>query len=316
MVHTGEFYVSITEDEVRNILIKTSGSTIIKLGFGNIVIKKVSFGQLNEWKLLFYVDFILMLGKSKIIESDIYQIIDKINKIVYGLLERNYELLLSRLDYRFDAIIENDKERAILIKLFNKNNIKINYMRKIKKYKSSVRYYSRSRSDNIYDKEIERLAKKKKTKNFEKNVIRFEAQIKYEHLKYNKRRYGINMELKEYFTFGKYVKYMDNMIINPLKTGDYYNLYNASKIIKKAEVNEKDKKALIEFLKFTSIKRSLTASYDKYGRYKYNKYIDLLGKLDINPIIIPDKDKVKFIRNPLKDLINEEFYKSIKNHDL
>ncbi|AOY54879.1 hypothetical protein [Clostridium perfringens] len=310
MVHTAEFYIIITEEEANKILFQISGINILRFDFGNIILKKISLGSKIEWRLLVYVDFIIMLGKTDILESDINDVINKVNAKVYNILNRNYELVLYRLDYRYDAIIESSKERDVLIKLFNKNKIRVNYMRKIKKYKSSVRYYSKSRSDNIYDKEAERIAKKKEVKYFEKNVIRFEAQIKHEHLRYNKKKYGIAMKLQEYFTFEKYVKYMDKMIVSVLKTGDYYNLYNASKIIKNFDINEKDKKILIEFLKFTSLKRSLTASYEKFGRYKYEKCINLLSIMDINPIIIPEKDRISFIKNPLKNLINQEFYKN------
>lgn len=248
------------------------------------------------------MDFIKLLGRANIEENDINLILDKINREVYLMLNRNFELYLNRLDYRFDMVIESKDERKILIKLFKKSKMKTAYMKKINKYKNSVRYYSGSRSDNVYDKEIERADKRKKVEKYERNILRFEAQLKSEHIKYNRRKYNIERDLKCYLTHEKYLKYMEKMIINIFTKCDYYNLYNASKIINTSSIKEIYKKELIEFLKYTSQKRSLSKSYERYGRYKYNKYIEVLKMLDINPIIIPEKDKIAHIKNPLKNL--------------
>lgn len=37
----------------------------------------------------------------------------------------------------------------------------------------------------------------------------------------------------------------------------------------------------------------------------YNKYINLLGSVNINPIIVPEKWRIKVIDNPLQSLIEQ-----------
>lgn len=309
MVHTGEFFVDLNiEDDMEFIKVLEELKTIKDEEKGIIMmLKKVPMKFGYRTRLYIFVDFIKLLGRANIVPSDIDKISEKINVLVRTILNRNFELILNRIDYRFDAVVVSKKARKIILeKLLSKYEDKVSYMRKIDKYKSTVRYFSKSKSDNIYDKELERIAKGEPIKEYEKGIIRFEAQVKCGHLKYKSKveNNPVERELREYLTWEKYKEYMNKMIIKVVGKGDFYNLYHATKIINKSTLVEKYKLELVEFLKFTSQKRSLSKTYEKYGRYKYNKYIKILEDLNINPIVIPEKEKVTYIPNPLRGLIN------------
>lgn len=308
MVHTGEFFIMINNQKEEHIQTKEMFKNIkvYKKHEFRIVWRSTKIGNYNIDRLHVYVDFIELLGKTDIAENDMEYIIFRIRSAIEEIIDTDdFEIILSRLDYRYDVSIPEKQNREMIIKLISKCPVRANYMRKINKYKNSIRYFSKSRSDNIYDKEIERLAKGKPIKDYEKDILRFEAQIKNEHIKYNNRKYDINRDFESYFTYAMYKKYMQKMIIDVVGYGDFYSLREAEKLIKKANISDKYKSELREFLVYTSYKRGLSKTKEKYSRHKFNKYISILEELDINPIIIPEKWRVKFIENPLKGLINE-----------
>ena len=269
-----------------------------------MMIKKVPLKYGSEYRLYIYVDFIELLERPQIESKDIHIILEKINKIVGAVLNRCFKLELNRIDYRYDVVVESKMARNLLLKLLKKASDRSSYMKKIDKYKGTVRYFAKSKSNNIYDKENERKSKGQEVKEYEKCIMRFEAQVKKPHLRYKKIKNNIQLELEEYFTFEKYKEYMEKMIIKVVGKGDFYNFYHAKKIINNSSIKDKYKKEIIEFLNYTSVKRSLSKTKEAYGRYKYDKYMDILEELGVNPIIIPEKEKVSYLPNPLSELIN------------
>ncbi len=314
MIHTGEFLVMINNEDMEQAKSKEMFDSIkvyTKDAF-RIVWRNTKISNYNIHRLHIYVDFIELLGRPNIVESDIDYIIGKIRNTVDDIIGTNdFELILSRLDYRYDVKIPDKEKRKMIIRLLKKCPQKANYMKKVNKYKDNIRYFSKSRSDNVYDKEIERLAKGKKIKSYEKDILRFEAQIKNEHIKYNNRKHHVIRNFESYLTYDMYRLYMQKMIIDVVRTGDFYSLREAEKIIKKSNISEKFKSEIREFLVYTSLKRGLSKSKEKFSRYKFEKYTNYLDYLGINPITIPEKWRVKFIENPLKELINE-FSESIE----
>ena len=308
MIHTGEFFVmmdSENEEDIKTIEMFKQIKVYASHAF-RIVCRKTRISKYDMVRLHIYVDFIELLNKVDIVEEDVDEIISKVRYEVGSIICNNdFELILSRLDYRFDSLIEDKNERQQILKLLKKSMASINYMKKINKYKNSIRFFSRSRSDNIYDKEVERLCKNKKIKQYEKNVLRFEAQVKNEHIKYQSKKLNISRSIEEYFTYQMYKKYMKKMIISVVGKGNFYSLREAEKIIKSSDLRNKDKIGLREFLLCTSQNRNLSKTKEVYGKYKFNKYISILELLEINPIIIPEKWRVKKIINPLTELIDE-----------
>lgn len=308
MVHTGEFFVVLDNENEEDIKIMEMFHEIkvyTKDAF-RIVCRETKIGMYDIVRLHIYVDFIELLKKADIVEGDIDNIIFNVRNTVEEIVGNNeFELVLSRLDYRYDVVIEDKNERKLIIKLLQKSKESVNYMKKSNIYKENVRYCSKSRCDNIYDKEIERLCNNKKIKHYEKDVLRFEAQVKNEHIKYKNKKFKIERTIEEYFTFEMFKAYMEKMIISLVGKGDFYCLREAEKIIKESNLRHKDKAEIREFLVYTSKKRDLSKTKKMYGRYRFDKYTGLLAALSINSIIIPEKWRVKVINNPLKELINE-----------
>lgn len=304
MVHTGEFYVKLNiNSDIEFIKVLEDIKEIRDRGI-LMMLKKVPLKFGSDYILYIFVDFIELLGRPTIVPEDINEILERINKIVRAVLNRCFELELNRIDYRYDVVIVSKKARRLLVKLLKKGLDKSNYMKKIDRYKGGVRYYAKSKTNNIYDKENERNDKGEEIKDYEKNIMRFEAQVKKPHLRYKKIKYNIQLELEEYFRFEKYKEYMEKMIVKAVGKGDFYNFYHAKKIINNSSIKDKYKDEIIEFLNYTSKKRSLSKTKEKYGRYKYDKYINILQELGINPIIIPEKEKVTHLPNPLRELIS------------
>ncbi|ELC8349346.1 hypothetical protein QYB82_000138 [Clostridium perfringens] len=311
MIHTGEFFIilNINDEEDKKTIEMLNKIKVYSKGAFRIVCRKTKIGKYEVSRLHVYVDFIELLGKTDIVEGDVVDIIFRIRQAVECLICNNeFDLILSRLDYRYDVLIPDRNERELIIKLLKKSMASVNYMKKVRKYRDTVRYFSKSRSDNIYDKEIERLAKKKKIKPYEKDILRFEAQVKNEHIKYKNKKFKIDRSFEEYFTMKLYKFYMEKMLISVVGKGDFYSLREAEKIIAKSNIKDKEKNELREFLVYTSRKRNLSKTKKKYGRYKFSKNTNILRELGINSIIIPEKWRVKKINNPLKELIKEFNY--------
>lgn len=309
MVHTGEFFVNLNIKEDMEFIEVLEKLKVIRHEEDSIImmLKKVPLKFGYDTRLYIFVDFIKVMGRANINSNDIDEILEKINFIVKSVLNRNFELILNRIDYRYDAVVISKRARKVILeKLLSKGEDKTSYMKKVNKYKTNIRYFAKSKSNNIYDKELQKTDIDEPIEEYEKDIIRFEAQVKCGHLRYKSKikNNPLERQLSEYLTWEKYKEYMNKMIIKVVGKGDFYNLYHATKIINKSTLSEKYKSELVEFLKFTSEKRSLSKSYEEYGRYKYNKYTKILEDFNINSIIIPEKEKITHIPNPLRELIN------------
>ncbi|MEG2458006.1 MAG: hypothetical protein RSB41_03855 [Bacilli bacterium] len=221
------------------------------------------------------------------------------------------ELKLNRIDYRYDKIINDKEKRILLIKLYNKNDEKKAYMKKTFVFHKSskknnkhcsLRYLNKSKSCNVYDKEEEREAKFQEILDYEKNIIRYEAQIKRKHILYMKKRYNIDDSFEIYFTPALYNLFMDKVVVSSIGISDYYNLYYASKKIKFSMFKDTDKEELIKFLRNISNNGRIHNCKELYSKYKYDKLLKQLGALNINPILIPKNDPITIIENPIKDI--------------
>ena len=306
MIHTGEFFVILDSENDASVIEEMNEKKVYTCNGCRIVCRKTKVNKYVLIRLHLVVDFIELLGRVDITPNDVDEIACKIRRVVESLVNNDdFDLVLSRLDYRYDIVIRDKDERAMILKLLKKSCEKVNYMKKINKYENTVRFFSKSRSNNFYDKEVERMDKNKDIKPYEKDVLRFEAQIKNEHTRYKKRSAGVERSIELYLTYPMYKQYMTKMVIGVIGRGDFYSLKAATDIINKQEISDTVKKELREFMVYTSMKRDLAKTKEKYGRYKYNKYISILDGLNINPIIIPEKWRRSFISNPLKRLIEE-----------
>lgn len=311
MIHTGEFFVMLDKDIDAKAIEMMKEVKVYKTQEARIVCRTTTIQKYKIVRLHIYVDFIELLGRPNIIPEDCDEILYRVRKIVQNILDvDDFELVLSRIDFRYDVVIKDKMVRELILLLLKKAPKKVSYMRRIDKYKDTIRFFSNSRSDNIYDKEKERLVKGKEIKLFEKNVLRFEAQIKNEHIRYKNKKYEVKRSLEEYLAYDVYKTYMTKMVISVVGKGDFYSIEEAEKIINASNLKDKNKRELREFLIYTSRSGSLSKTKDVYKRYAFDKNIENLRVLGINPIIIPEKNGVrktgiKFMENPLKKLIQE-----------
>lgn len=318
MIHTFEVFRELSKDEFEYILdmhkIKNKKyydfTNNIKINGVVAYIKKIS--NIGKWKLTIFIDAVKLLNKSIIVEADMEAILSIVNFISNSILGYPGDIILNRIDYRFDKVIIDKDIRELIMKLYNKNENRKAHMKKVSVFnkntkksnrKTSIRYVNKSRCCNVYDKEEERKFKGEAILNYENNVLRYEVQVKRNHIRYLKRNYSIPDRFEEYFTKEKYNHFMEKNIIAAYGKSDYYNLYYARKKIYESNLNEKYKEELINFLKETAIKKGLTKSKKSYTYYKYRKFIKQLNELNIHPIIIEKSNSIKKLENPIKNIL-------------
>lgn len=299
MIHTIQLYTNLSFEEKGSIESRFNKS--IKEVMKDINNKKqgIKLSGINRachYQVTVFVDVTKLLNRGNVYEEDYHEVKEKIDEAIEGLVGYSLELTLMRIDYRIDKYINSKAKRLILMHLYKKMIDKYGFKVKKgkKKYKTSVRYDSKSMQIIIYDKEQEREDNKKYCEDYEKNILRFEVKLLNKHLNYNKRKYNIEKELKYYFNEELQMKYMLSNIQKIVYRGDYYNIREASKIINKSDIKEKDKGFVREFLVDVS-ENGISGAKEimdednktKYTKYKFKKAIDILEELNINPILIP-----------------------------
>lgn len=315
MIHTIQLYTSISFDE-KDKIEKRFNKNIIQ------VMEEVSEstegitigvkGRPYDYYVDIKIDVTKILNRGEVKEEDYCIVQDEIDKVIEDIIGYSLELTLLRIEYRIDIRIESGAKRYILLHLYKKMIRKFGFKERKdeKEYETSVMYDSGSIKLMIYDKDAERLAKDEESKDYEKNMMRYEVKVLNNHLNYNKNRYNIQKTLENYFREDMKNNYMVKNIQKIVYKGDYYTIYHADNIIKNSQLKERDKILVRDFLidvskwgisGAKSIKKKDKSL--KYTEFKYKKAIKLLEELNINPILIP-----KNLKAP-----NGESYSYIKN---
>ena len=317
IVHTAEFYQKVLivegnrfKDCYRN-FITHEKKNMTMFDFGDGI--KVALFDANGFMRL-QVDFIELLRDPAVDEKDLNVINERIHEIGEGLFQyEDKRFILTRHDIRFDVQFDDKKAVDTMIRLLDKSIVKIGRMYKDENpdyYGKSLRYKSAAERStmaiNIYDKEQEIRDKARQKadipdiEEYEKNVLRFEVQIKNPHLNYHKRYYGTEKELENYLDTMKSKDYFHKYIYPIAFSGDYYDLKSVKKLLKENGLKESERKKLVEFLKYAS-KTDMTKAKDKFGRYKYETYTNKLNSMGINPILIPKRMGINHFSNPLSE---------------
>lgn len=309
MVHTAKLYIKLENSDIYTIERKYKDKISLisnKLDKKFKGIKTTITKRYNEWFMFLTLDFIVLLGKSEIKEKDYLIVEEKINLFlfeVFGNLRK--EVILIRIDYRLDVYIKNKEERDLILYLYKKTHDKYKFKKKYSEYESTIYFNSKSIQVIVYDKMKERNDKIEFIQNYEKDVLRFEVRLQNRHLNYMKHSNKIDKRLKNYFKSELYKKYIYDNFKTLLYRGDYYKMYRCEKIINNSDLQKKDKNELRKFLIFIS-KYGIEKTKQEYSKYKFNKYKNLLEKLEINPIIIPKNYKIKltngYMKNPFANL--------------
>lgn len=309
MVHTCNFYLRLTKKDIKEL--SKRHSEIVYL-IGNKIDEifkwshtKIYYGyseegySRNTWVLELCVDFIKLLGKSDINETDFEKIEEEIDRYQLKLFGHTiYKFTMVRLDYRIDIKLEK-QDREILLKMYRKSYQKYG-RKKIEKKDTTIYFQSKSISLIMYDKPKERIDKGFEVQPYEKDILRMEVSLKNKHLNYKKRKYHIPKELKVYFKSEFYKRYIKDNLNTFIHKGDHYKINQSEEVINNSDLKDKDKKFIREFLVDVS-KSNLTfimemkneKGENKYTIYKRKKALKILEELNINPILIPKNWKCK-----------------------
>ena len=139
------------------------------------------------------------------------------------------DMTVSRVDYCYNSRIEDEDTRLILFDLLQKCPTRAIYTVRGVKYKTSIYSRSKSKTVNVYDKNTERSVKffasgnsKNLSKNYERDIVRMELQIKKGHLKYMAKR-GVARSVKNWINAETERHYLQKMY-GMFPKGDFYTL--------------------------------------------------------------------------------------------
>ncbi|MGM8215814.1 phage/plasmid replication domain-containing protein [Bacillaceae bacterium W0354] len=274
----------------------------------------------SVWNLHVKIDILKLLGRSNITEKDYNLVEADIRRFLiyqFGHSTHFDNHTLTRIDYRYDVEIPEEKHRELIFHLFEKYTNKYFYKQKIKwgkdstgkplKYETSQYHKNKSVEFIIYDKEEERNAKIKngediKVEHYEKNVIRYELRLKNRHLNAMKRAdkgKGRPKKLKVYFNDQLYKQYMSKHILPIARRGDFYKINKAEKIIENSHFTKNKKQKLRTFLVNIS-KNGIDAPKKYLSPPTYRQYLKDIESLGVNPILIPKNrsDFPSHFKNP------------------
>lgn len=321
MLHTTQFCCQLQSEEIYNLTqrFNVSADSLYKEIDGispgiTTALKERSY----DWSMLIYVDFIKLLGKADISEKDFADAMKEINRFkqfVFG--NERKEIILTRIDYRFDIVVSDKQQRELFLKLYRKSYERHRFKKKNAQYKTSLYFNSKSINIIVYDKEEERKAKAHPIESYESDVLRFEVRLLNPHLNYKKRK-NLEKTLESYMKESHWKDYMLNQLSPFFKGGSFYKIDMAEKLIANSGLGPKERGGLREFLCDVSIhgfksihKLEKTAvsgeKIQKYSKYLIKKRLQQLNDLDINPLLIPKHTEIDLgpkrnIENPLASI--------------
>ena len=319
MLHTTQSYCRLQNEEIYDLTRRFNVSAdllskeIDEISPGiTTALKERSF----DWSLYIYVDFIKLLGKADISEKDFADAMKEINRFkqfVFG--NDRKEIILTRIDYRFDIVVTDKNHRQLFLKLYRKSYETHRFKKKNARYKTSLYFNSKSINIIVYDKEEERKAKSQTIEPYETDVLRFEVRLLNPHLNYKKRSKKLEKTLHSYMRESSWKEYMLNQLSPFLKGGSFCKINMAEKLIANSGLKPKERESLREFLCDVSIhgfksihkleKTALSGEkIQKYSKYLIKKRLQQLNDLDINPLLIPKHTEIDLgperkIENPL-----------------
>lgn len=315
MVHTFELIYNFTEKDLKRLSGLKDKATdkdlavfINGISFTILYNKRRQFYCDSEtpWFMDIHVDAIAIVGKTNIQETDTPKIYENINRLLNVVSDGAIidDLVLKRIDYCYNAVIENQPEMDALFKIYHKLSDRSCYMTKDCRYATSYYYKSKSRMINVYDKVKERINKGMVVEPYEEKIIRYEARVLPAHLYYQQKKRGLARNLYNYFSESMYFQYMSQMVVKTYHIGDYYNGYHAKAIISSTDlIKEKDKSDIVDFILSISKYRSLSRAIKLIGSSKATRYLKYLQELNVNPVLIPKNIGITYIQNPLNKLV-------------
>ncbi len=176
VIHTIKLYTNLSFEEKNNIesrFNKSINEVMKDINNKKQGVKLSGVNTARHYKVNVFVDVTKLLNRGNVYEEDYYEVKERIDEAIESLVGYSLEMTLTRIDYRIDRYINSKAKRLILIHLYKKmvNKYGFKVKKDKQKYKTSVRYDSKSMQIIIYDKEQERKDKNKHCENYEKNRL-------------------------------------------------------------------------------------------------------------------------------------------------
>lgn len=313
IVHSAEFFLYFYPTEIehvektyaRHLLYKDDKKFTIELE--NIIMTINKCTGYTGMK----IDFIKLLSKPSLGSSDLPEIYKKIYDVIEPMFAHSKFPIVKRWDFRLDIKFNDKNEKDLIYKLYDKTTTKLYGLHRTKFINNDCAnnfnlYYktnaiNNSITLNIYDKENERIDKGFMAEIYETNVIRYEVQLRKRHIDYNKYKKNYKRELDTYLNEELFMFYLEKYIRPIIHYGDYYDIYNARKIINSNIKRKDEREKLITFLKLVS-KSNIDKAKEIYTPHVYKHCISLLDSLCINPVLLPKHYGIKKIVNPLSQI--------------
>lgn len=279
--------------------------------YGNIIMK-IEIDPRN-----FFNKSELENSDLKLNEDELIILLERLTKELSNTLSKETidTIGFTRIDF-FADWKEKDNIRKIIIKLLKKTK-SIHKRKEKKDYPSGAYYNGQSIRINIYDRKQRVLSLtvgddeededyiEEVLKSIPDDVIRFEVQVLNRRLNTNKNKKKNPMakDISNYYNRELATDYLKNELKGIVFSGQYYDSYNSEKHLK-STYNDKLVSEILEFQKYIS-QHGMDKALTQYKKYYFNKYISLLEVADVNPFLIPEKDRIKFINNPMEFLKKE-----------
>ena len=297
MVHTAEFYAEIEKVDTYIIqdIEKLYSKTITMIS--NLDIKTLPDGVyfhflkfFNKWRFYLVIDFMKMLNKNHIYESDYNDIeknIEIILKDIFSLNANKIELNLKRIDFRKDITLSLE-ERELLLKLYKKTKNNYKFTKKKTIFDSTIYFENQSLKVVIYDKEKEQLDRK--ITPIKSDVMRLEVRLFPKHLAY-KKKYGFDRTLKNYLKNDVFREYLIKKGTPLIFFGNHYKIEVIIGILKMKGLKPEEQKEIKKLLNTIS-KYGYDSITKSFSYYKIRKYLNILRENNINPLIIPGREEI------------------------
>lgn len=331
MLHSFEMLLPVNYEDIRHLfamynvkvdLYEHFGAAVTELNqrvkdrFNSYGIRWLSSQGKGTWYLHLKVDVIKMLSRSDITDNDYDAVESDIRLFLikdFGHSSYFNSHRLTRIDYRFDAVVPNPKERELLFRLLEKTTKKYSFKKMIKygldengnpfKYETSQYHKCESVELFIYSKVDERKAKGEKIETYDRNRVRYELRLMNEHLNgmtRDDKGTGRPKKLKAYFSNALSQQYLTKHVLPIVHKGDYYKITEADKIIENSAFSRLKKEKLRAFL-ITISKGSIDTPKKKgISAPTYRQYLKDLASLGVNPVLIPKNrnDFPNHFKNP------------------
>ncbi len=121
MIHTIQLYTNLSFEEKGSI--ESRFNKNIKEVMKDINNKKqgIKLSGINRachYQVTVFVDVTKLLNRGNVYEEDYYEVKEKIDEAIEGLVGYSLELTLMRIDYRIDKYINSKAKRLILMHLY------------------------------------------------------------------------------------------------------------------------------------------------------------------------------------------------------